>query len=815
MSTIERTDLTILNEIIRVANSPLDLRERLRYIVELTARKLDKDVCSILLYDKQSESLVLRATRGLNPSSVDRVRLAVGEGITGWVFRQKTPLALADAASDPRYKYFAITGEERFQSMLAVPILYEEAPLGVLTVQTIGPWRYHPEEIAFLQTIAHEVSGVIRNAQFYQEALQKLAALTVLYEVGQALTSTLDLHEVLNLIVKNCTEVSGATGCLLRLLNPETGALEIKASYRHDGGFHGDSLLRFGERLAQRVVRERHPILIEDVTREADYVPSPQGAMTSVLCVPLIAKGETLGTLSLFDKRGETEGTFGPFTGDDLRLLSALADQAAIALDNALTHEREERLSAENQRRLLQISILYDIGKAMQTTLRLDPLLRIILTGVTVGGGLGFNRAALFLVEEQEQVLQGRLGVGPRTIEEAGQIWAQIPPVEDLGRFIAQAAERGEEETPFTQLVRSIRIPIRPDEGILALTVLERRPFHVRSARQDARVNQVLLDLFGADEFATAPLIAKDRVLGVIVVDNLITRRPITAEDLQLLTLFAHRAGMAVENALVYSRLEALNQHLLELQDRLVHTEKMAALGEMAAGIAHEIRNPLVIVGGYARRLAARLSEKAPEEKAPLEIIVHEVTRLEKILQEILAFSRDALPTWSRWDLRDLMEETLGLFATEFAESRITLERRFGEGTLVLEADRTQIKQALINLLNNAAQAIGREGTITLTLARRDAPRPEAVLTIRDTGGGIPAEALSRIFNPFFTTKAGGTGLGLAITHRIIVDHHGGSIEVHNEAGVGAAFTVSLPLGEPSQAAPSAPDSEEAMEEER
>jgi signal transduction histidine kinase len=92
---------------------------------------------------------------------------------------------------------------------------------------------------------------------------------------------------------------------------------------------------------------------------------------------------------------------------------------------------------------------------------------------------------------------------------------------------------------------------------------------------------------------------------------------------------------------------------------------------------------------------------------------------------------------------------------------------------------------------------------------------PEAVLSIRYTGGGIHAEALSRIFNPFFTTKAGGTGLGLAITHRIIVDHHGGSIEVHNEAGVGAAFTVSIPLAEPSQAAPSAPDSEEAMEEER
>lgn len=787
MSPVETASAEILSEIIRIVNATTDLEERLRQIVDLTAHRMGQDVCSIFLLE--DGRLVLRASQGLNPESIGRASLSLGEGLVGWACVHRVPVAVDNAQADPRFKYLGATGEERFQSLLTVPILLQEECIGGLVVQTLSPSSYNSEKIELLTTIASAVSGVIRTAQLYKNSREQLAALTTISEISRALISTLDLDRLLNLIVEKSVNLLNARGAILRLLNPETQTLEIRASYGLPPDIARSRALAIGEGIAGRVAVERRPVRIDDASR--DPLAAAVGLFKSIVCVPLVSKNQLLGTLALYDKGGDLPG---PFSERDEYLLVTVGEHVAIAVENALAHERSEALAEESQRRLMELSILYDIGQAMSTTVDLNRLLQIILTGVTIGGGLGFNRAMLFLYDDRTRTLEGVLGVGPRDAEEAWSVWQRISHVRTVDEWAKTTERTAEaEESALTKLARSIRIKVTPDAGVLARTVLEAVPFNIPDARNDPRTNPELAARLGTNAFATVPLIAKNRVMGAILVDNLFNQRPITDEDVRFLMLFAHQAGRAIENAQAVAGLDAARKSLLELQDRLIQTEKMAALGEMAASIAHEIRNPLAVVGGFARRLMARLPEAMTAERHYGEIIVKEVKRLEKILEEVLVFSRDARPDLVICDIASLVNEVLSFIEDDCRENGISLTADLPPEPVYTLADPAQVKQALLNLFTNAVQAIRRGGEITVHLRRTPAPEERISIEIADTGGGIPGDIMANIFNPFFTTKATGTGLGLAITRRIVVDHHKGEIEVVNRPGEGAMFRIHLP----------------------
>lgn len=203
-----------------------------------------------------------------------------------------------------------------------------------------------------------------------------------------------------------------------------------------------------------------------------------------------------------------------------------------------------------------ELRIFYEIGNAMRTTLKLDEILFIILTGVTAHEGLGFNRAMLFLVNEDENILEGKMGIGPHSGEEAGRIWRQIEAermtLEDLISTYRHP-EKGNSE--LDRAVRGIKIPLREDSGILALTVLEGMTFEVinEQARHKVAGDPVLQSL-KTEYFVTVPLKAKDRTIGVILADNIFTKKPIAKEDIRTLTMFANHAGLAIENSRLYEQ---------------------------------------------------------------------------------------------------------------------------------------------------------------------------------------------------------------------------------------------------------------------
>jgi len=451
-----------------------------------------------------------------------------------------------------------------------------------------------------------------------------------------------------------------------------------------------------------------------------------------------------------------------------------------------------EDLAIEARTRAQELSILYDIGTAMSTTLNLDRLLRIILTAATMGGGgLGFNRALLLLTNERTNTLQGMMGVGPTSWEEAGRAWSEVSSVhKSLMERIQTGALFEHRDSALNTLARSIRVPLIADEGVLALTVLNKQPHNIINASSDPIVSRELREALRVNSFATVPLVAKDRVIGVILVDNMFTQRPITDGDVRFLTMFAHQAALAIENAVIHTNLETMNKDMRVMHEQLVQSEKMAALGAMIAEITHEIRNPLVSIGGFTRRLAKKLQNS--EDKKYIDIILSEVTRLEGIIHDNLSYIKEIAPQFAEADINVVIEEILTLYEDELAQRLIRVVRDFSPSLPRLMVDSQQIKQAVINIMKNAMEAMENGGTIFIR-THETFETGEAAIEIGDTGPGITAKAMHNIFNPYYTTKPRGTGLGLPITNRIIKGHKG-RIELRNRDAGGALFTIKLPL---------------------
>jgi signal transduction histidine kinase len=291
------------------------------------------------------------------------------------------------------------------------------------------------------------------------------------------------------------------------------------------------------------------------------------------------------------------------------------------------------------------------------------------------------------------------------------------------------------------------------------------------------------------NSFATVPLVAKGRVIGAILVDNLFTQRPITDHDVRFLTMFAHQAALAIDNAVIHSNMETMNRDIRAMHEQVAQAEKMAALGAMMAEITHEIRNPLVSIGGFTRRLARRVTD--PDAAKYIDIILGEVSRLEGIIHDNLAFIKNVNPQFSPSSLNMVVAEVLSVYEDELHQRGIRIDRDLAEGIPELEMDPQQVKQAIINLITNAMEAMEKGGVLTIRTYPLADSRKTA-MEIGDTGPGVSSEAMHNLFNPYYTTKVRGTGLGLPITHRIIKSHKGTILFRNKETG-GALFTIHLP----------------------
>ena len=447
-------------------------------------------------------------------------------------------------------------------------------------------------------------------------------------------------------------------------------------------------------------------------------------------------------------------------------------------------------------KRLTELTLLYQFSNTMLSTIRLNKLTHLLLTVLTSGGSTLFGRAILFLSNEKSGVLQGMLGV---THESSDGL--QIIGGEDsLSSHweISEEVMGSQRATAFCAQVQATRIDLDHDCPVINRVIVEQKLCLIEDAGCHECVSCDFVKRLGAVSFAAVPLLARGKSLGIIVVDNPQSGKPIGRDDLHFLQLFANQAGMAIENSMLYNRVEEARSNLRDARERLIHGERLAAIGEMAANLAHELKNPLVTIGGFAGRLLKGLPGESREHQYA-DTIVKEVGRLERMLSDILTFSRKPTICYSDCDLGLILLDCFDNCAPALEDSGISLTSNIEEGQWLLLGDEGQLKQVFLNLLLNACEVMPNGGRITVHVESVLTKKPTVTVRISDTGGGIPLEMLPQIFKPFFTTKLHGTGLGLAIVNRL-VQNHNGRIEAAN-AGEGATFSVTLPLARTTAAA--------------
>ena len=755
--------IAFLTQMVEVFTSTVSFGERLNNLVHLLARYLKVDLALYFGLDKARETLILNlSSQGPVPPHL-RVEFHLGQGLVGEVAKTRKfktvqrgqPGVLAANQSLEKL-------HPAFVTLAGFPVADDNFFYGVLLFADRLERHFTSTERQNTHLANLMLAGTLRQALLQEEAKKRIAELSVLFEVGKALSSTVELDVLLERVVTTTAKVISARGAALQIIDGVTKEVRISSQY-------GEIPLSCPSPTAILAT----PVSPGELPFLQGQEANAAGQIHYFLAVPLTFKGQLQGTICVYDKFA-ANGGYLSFDPENRQLLYTMAGLIVNAIENALTFKQVETLAEKNERMVRNLTVLQVISRALLTTVQEERLQEIILQGLTLEQGLGFDRAVVLLVDEANQTLEGIKGA------------QRSPELKNIPLFEALLSPLAAEVK-----MEDWQIPLRSDQGPLALTVLQKRPYHIHGVSVEA-LTRALPPEFSAPEFFVVPLMAKDRTTGVIMVDNGASGRPLEEEPLHVLQMFSTHAGLVVENAHLYSTIEANNRELLLIRERMLESDRLAALSSLASGMAHEIRNPLVSIGGFARRIAKMVDEKSPL-RGYVEVIQEEVTRLEKLLREILDFTGENLSFYGDHDLNKLLEDTLLLVQRDLDACKIKVVKDFSDLPR-LHCDDRQIKQVFYNLFQNALQAMHKGGVLnirTYTLEREDGLYEAAAIT--DTGGGIPLEVLHNIFNPFFSTKDYGTGLGLAIAQRIVSRHYG-QVEVNNELGKGVTFIVSLPV---------------------
>ncbi|MCJ7786143.1 MAG: ATP-binding protein, partial [Desulfobacterales bacterium] len=295
------------------------------------------------------------------------------------------------------------------------------------------------------------------------------------------------------------------------------------------------------------------------------------------------------------------------------------------------------------------------------------------------------------------------------------------------------------------------------------------------------------MGLLGAE--VSIPLISKGQLIGMINLSQKFDKDIYYHEDIELLSTLANQTSIAIENANLYEDLKKSKSYMRR-------TDRLASLGTLTAGLAHEIRNPLVAIKTFTQLLPERLEDEEFRSHF-LNIASSEVDRISSLITELLEFARPSDPKMEFEDINSILDGMILLVSTETKKKQINIVKNYITNLPPIKIDREQIKQVFLNFLLNSIEATPERGEMTVKTRSFVKPGGEPYIQIEftDNGRGIPAEHLEDIFTPFFTTKDKGSGLGLSISHQIVQDHRG-YIDVESELNKGTSFFINLPLNQ-------------------
>ena len=356
-------------------------------------------------------------------------------------------------------------------------------------------------------------------------------------------------------------------------------------------------------------------------------------------------------------------------------------------------------------------SILSHLSETMGDENETETTFYNILAGVTSGSGLGFNRAMLFMVEND--MLQGKMAVGPDSFEEAIEIWNSLSAADvDVTVQYPIEIKRG----ILLKKVQAYRVNLS-EINIFTQAVNNMERIHIRNARSDNRVSEEIKQFMEVDEFLIMPMISFKKTIGIIIADNKYNMTGISTQSIDLLSIFCFQSAFLIENYLNLIEVKKEMKKIEERQDAIIESEKMAAVGRIASHIAHEIRNPLVTMGGYSKRILKYTSENMLDIKKVIksaDIILKESERLEKILSNVMDFTKPSKYIKEFNDVNHIIRDTYRLLKNVLLEKNIKINLNLSEDLPNVKSDFNQMKQVFLNLFQNAIEATPSGGLYQL-----------------------------------------------------------------------------------------------------
>jgi two-component system NtrC family sensor kinase len=794
-----------------ISRSTFDLQAVLQMLTETAARLCDADMASIA---RQDEAGFYQATNyNFPPDWVEysrAFRTFAGRGsISGRALLDGKAVQVADVEADSEYTYQEQQKKSGYRTFLAVPLLRNGQPVVLLNLARTSVRPFTEKQIELVSTFADQAVIAIENARLFNEVQartndlsESLQQQTATAEILSVISSSPgDLAPVFEAMLSKAMHLCGANFGVLNTFDGKsfhTGATYgLPPAYEE---FRLNRTLEYGPGTAptRLLDGESYVEFMDLLDSEAYRAGEPNrralvdlGGARSLLAVPLLKDERVVGSVMIFRQEPQR------FSDKQIALLKQFAAQAVIAIENA-------RLLNELRESLQQQTATADVLRVISASPgELEPVFQAMLENAVRLCEAKF--AMLFLYEENQF----------RAVAK----W-NIPPA--YGEFLEKNTILADPKVPLGR-VAITKQPVQVEDVLLDQSYIEGFPGMVGVAEDG-----------GARTLLQVPMLKENELVGTIGIYRQVVR-PFTDKQIALMQNFAAQAVIAIENARLLNELRQRTDDLTEsledlrtAQDRLVQTEKLASLGQLTAGIAHEIKNPLNFVNNFAALSAeltdelndalkpAAISEKIRNEvdeltallKDNLEKVVQHGKRADSIVKNMLLHSREGSGEHRSADINALVEECLNLAyhgaRAEKSGFSITFKRDLDPDAGAAEVYPQEVTRALLNLISNGFYAATKrkseadDETFEPALSATTRSLGDRVeIRIRDNGTGIPPEVREKIFNPFFTTKPAGegTGLGLSMSHDIIVKQHGGSIDVETKPGQFTEFKIVLPRG--------------------